>query len=193
MTKESTNTELLSLAKSLASKALENNISASELEEIITKARKNAGLKSRIPDKKTCYRMPTEEELAYKEKCDKFFRKHLTSKDFTIDYPYYYSKNVKTPEQENRFFTIFAEIMCAVKMLENDDEKITNQHIQNILWTSSAYTNYTRLHAEISYAVSKLSLIAKMKLDEHKWSGFAFGDVSGHSKRILTTYKNLIG
>lgn len=191
MTERKASEEIQKLANTLVQQAIEEGLSASELENLIRETRTNAGLKNRIPNMENLYREPTEKELNFKEKCYDFFKREITIEEAT-------SRETKahghliSEEKFQRYLINFSTLMFAAKMLVNDNEKVTNQKIRDVLWSTGEYTNYTALLSDIGNASTLLLRIANDKRANSTWHFPRIAYHSSHTYRVVAAYFNFL-
>ena len=139
--------ELQNRVKSMVKKAYDEKIMVTELNDLIKKYWEEMEISKKGLKIYNQYREPTEEEVIFREKVYEFFSREISLEDFS-------KCDHKIRKSNYQFYlSIFSDIMCAVKMLKNDDEKITNYNIRDILWVSRKYKNYSALLTEIGYSV----------------------------------------
>lgn len=187
MTEQKISKTLQDLANQLVKQAIEEGLSASELENLIRETRSNAGLKRRIPLMESLYRTPTETELEFKEKCYEFFKKEITIEDLTSSELKARGKLISEKRYEQSLIN-FSILLFAAKMLINDGEKITNQKIRDVLWSSGEYKNYTVLLSDISYTSSQMREVVYPKYKNNSWPEFIRAYHSCHTSRIVKGY-----
>lgn len=191
MTEQKVSKTLQDLANQLVKQAIEEGLSASELENLIRETRSNAGLTRRIPLIENLYRTPTEAELSFKDKCYEFFKKEVTIEDVTSSDLKARGKLMCEKRYEQSLIN-FSILMFAAKMLTNDGEKVTNQKIRDVLWSSGEYSNYTVLLSDISYTSSQMRDVVYSKYKNNSWPEFVRAYHSCHTYRMVEGYFNFL-
>ena len=187
MTEKKVSKNLQDLANQIVKQAIEEGLSASELENLIRESRSNAGLIKRIPSMENLYRTPTEAEIKFKDNCYQFFKKEITIEDATSLELKARGKLMREKRYEQSLIN-FSILMFAAKMLTNDGERVTNQNIRDVLWSSGEYTNYSVLLSDISYTASMMRDIVNTKHQNHSWPEFIRAYHSCHTYRLVEAY-----
>lgn len=191
MTEKKVSKNLQDLANQLVKQAIEEGLSASELENLIRETRSNAGLTRRIPSMENLYRKPTEAEIKFKDSCYQFFKREVTIEDATCPGLKARGKLMCEKRYEQNLIN-FSILMFAAKMLTNDGERVTNQNIRDVLWSSGEYTNYTVLLSDISYTANMMRDIVNTKHQNHSWPEFIRAYHSCHTYRLVESYFNFL-
>lgn len=183
--------ELHSLVEAMVKQAYAENIKVTELNQLISKYRKE--MESCKPGQKVKnqYREATEEENKYREEVYDFFSKEISLEEVTPKEQIERGYKICESIYKERLL-MFSEIMCAAKMLANDGEKITNYKIRDILWLNPKYTNYSGLLGMVGLRVKSMKETALRKFGNNTWEYFPVGYKHNSTAQLMGSYFQLL-
>lgn len=183
-----TSKELMDLVQAMIEKAYEEGLTVTELNMVISNCRKEMGLCKKNQKYKSAYRNPTIEEIKFRENVCNFLLDEVSFEEATTYETRQQGQIISTPAYISRL-SFYSEIMCAAKMLLNDNQKITIANICNIIWTSEKYTNQQDLSSRISFSIKRMREIAFCKRNNGSWKSY---NIDTRTTSLVNSYFEIL-
>ena len=156
--------ELRGLARTCAVEIQREGISIIQFAALIEEQKNNMELREKQIEKKTTYRKAMKEELSFKEATFKFFLHEICDSDLSV------APSCSHNDCRKNAAAIFSEIITAAKMLITDGKSFyDNNMICDVIWSNSAYKDYSTLYDMVACELIHLRIIAHKKCADGTW------------------------